>query len=123
MEEERVVPAAREHDDLATGEDGALARYDHDVALGHDRHVGNIVSVRSGAKAREHGAMPREISSDEEWERMGSLRPAEGGAQRDRLCNASVASELLDVPTCHEPAEAVTDEVDAAARGYVLDQA
>ena len=116
IEEQRVVASAREDDHVAAREHRALARNDQRVRLADDGHVRDVVLVRARAEASEGRARSVELGADEETERTRALGAAERAAERDRLRDARMAAELLDVPARDETAEAVTDEVHAAAR-------
>ena len=68
IEEQRVVTAAGQDDDVAAWEDRALVGNDHRVGLGDDREMGNVVLVRTRAKASEHGAGSAKVRADQEAE-------------------------------------------------------
>lgn len=63
-----------------------------------------------------------ELGADEETERTRALGSSERAAERDRLRDACVPTELLDVPARDETAQAVTNEVHAAAHGDLRDE-
>src|SRR5262245_54085281 len=115
IEEERVVSASGEDDDVAAWKHRALRRDDDRVALGHDRRVRHVVFVRALSQPREHWARAMQIGADQESEAPRDLGPAERTPEGNGLRDARVPVELLHVPPRDEAAEAVTDEMNPRA--------
>ena len=119
--EQRVVPAMAEDDALAMSEEGILYGENDFVGAADDRRMRDV-RARTLTKTCEERALRVQISAYQKRKIIGVWCTTERRCERDRLSDALITAELVDVPTRDQSTEAVPDDVHASGARNLIDE-